>query len=269
MPKRKNKFIWVMAAAIALLIFFQSIGALAPLEAFFGFLSKPLAGGLYSLGSSAKIFYNRQLEKRDLSALVNEQKNQINQLVSENAKLQILEEENEKLRNYLKFFQKTEKKYIMGNIISSVGKIGIMARNQSIIIDKGSSDGLVPGLAAISSQGMIIGKIIEVKDNISIIHLVTNPLCKLAATVLNSEKTMGIAEGEFGLTVKMNFIPQNNLINEGQTVITSGLEQNIPRGLVIGKITQISKASNELWQDATIEPLINLDSLIVISVILP
>jgi rod shape-determining protein MreC len=157
----------------------------------------------------------------------------------------------------------------MGNIISAGGQDGFLSRNQTVIIDKGSHDGLVFGLAVVSSQGMIVGKIAEVKDDISIVNLITNPACKLAATILNSEKTMGVAEGEFGLVVKMNFIPQNTNITQSEIVITSGLEQNIPRGLVVGKITQVLRISNELWQNATIEPLVNLDNLIVLSVIVP
>ncbi|MBU0619941.1 rod shape-determining protein MreC, partial [Patescibacteria group bacterium] len=79
--------------------------------------------------------------------------------------------------------------------------------------------------------------------------------------------TMGIIEGEFGLTIKMDFIPQNKRINNEDIVITSGLEKNIPKGLVIGKITRINKNNNEVWQNAIIEPLADLDNLIIVSVL--
>ncbi|MBU2416305.1 rod shape-determining protein MreC, partial [Patescibacteria group bacterium] len=70
-----------------------------------------------------------------------------------------------------------------------------------------------------------------------------------------------------GLTIKMDFIPQNKRINNEDIVITSGLEKNIPKGLVIGKITRINKNNNEVWQNAIIEPLADLDNLIIVSVL--
>jgi rod shape-determining protein MreC len=80
---------------------------------------------------------------------------------------------------------------------------------------------------------------------------------------------MGITEGDLGLTIKMNFIPQSDTINLDDTVITSGLGGNIPRGLVIGKVSQVNNRSNEIWQDVSIEPLINLNSLTIVSVLIP
>ena len=164
----------------------------------------------------------------------------------------------------------------MANIISRGELEGDVANSRSVVIDKGLRDGLFAGLAVVSfvgpgdsSQGVIIGKIVNVKDNLAEIYLVTNKNCKLAAAILGEEKTSGIVTGELGLTSKMEFIPQTENIKEGDLVATSGLEQNIPRGLVIGRVTKVIKENNEVWQSATIEPQIDLDSLSVISVLLP
>ena len=71
------------------------------------------------------------------------------------------------------------------------------------------------------------------------------------------------------LTVNMVFISQTEKIEIGNIVVASGLEKNIPRGLVIGRVSKVEKESNELWQSAVIEPIANLDELIIISVLLP
>ncbi|MCX6798368.1 MAG: hypothetical protein NTX66_04140, partial [Candidatus Falkowbacteria bacterium] len=109
----------------------------------------------------------------------------------------------------------------------------------------------------------------NVKDNLAEIYLVTNKNCKLAAAILGEGKTTGIVTGELGLTSKMEFIPQTENIKEGDLAATSGLEQNIPRGLVIGRVTKVVKENNAVWQSAAIEPQINLDSLSIISILLP
>ena len=141
--------------------------------------------------------------------------------------------------------------------------------NQTVTLDRGSADGLSAGLPVVSGTGLLIGKIVETKDHLSSACLVTSSRCQFAATVENQNKTIGLTKGELGLTIKMDFIPQTEVINRGELVVTSGLEQNVPRGLVLGKISQVQKLNKELWQTATIEPLVNLNDLVIASVILP
>jgi rod shape-determining protein MreC len=71
------------------------------------------------------------------------------------------------------------------------------------------------------------------------------------------------------MTIKMNYIPQLEKISPGDMVISSGLERSIPRGLLIGKVTQVHNTSNGVWQTATIEPISNLDKLTIVSIIIP
>jgi cell shape-determining protein MreC len=93
----------------------------------------------------------------------------------------------------------------------------------------------------------------------------------LAAAVQgqNDQKTSGVVEGDLGLTIKMDFIPQAEKIKVDDIVVTSGLEKNIPRGLVIGKIIQVNSDSNEIWQKATVESLMNLEDLTIVSILPP
>ena len=91
----------------------------------------------------------------------------------------------------------------------------------------------------------------------------------MAATVLNQEGTGGITEGDLGLTLKMGFIPQSKNIKKDDIVVTSGLEYLIPRGLALGRIIEVSKDNNELWQNAVIESMADNDNLVIVSVLLP
>jgi rod shape-determining protein MreC len=124
-------------------------------------------------------------------------------------------------------------------------------------------------LGVVDENGVIIGKIIEVKDHSARACLTTGANCQLAAAIINETKTIGLSEGELGLTIKMNYIPQMENIRPEDIVITSGLGGDIPRGLVIGRVSQVNNQSNEIWQDVTIEPLSSLRSLTIVSVILP
>ena len=266
----------MLIVVIGLLIFLHFIKVLSPLENITARAISPIAGQLYSVSSSLRVALSERTDKEELLVILKDLQAEINQIKAENARLKSIEEENKKLRQYLKFSTKNEFNFVLANVISR----GIFADpvngQQSLIIDKGAANGLAPGLAAVNSEGIIVGKIAEVKENTAKIYLATGSNCKLAAAIQgrqeepgNKNKTMGIVEGNLGLTINMNFVPQAEEIRVGDTAVTSGLEKSIPAGLVIGRIVEVDKTSNEVWQKATIEPLISLDELTIVSVLRP
>jgi rod shape-determining protein MreC len=273
--KTKNN-IFILIAVIGLLIFLHFIKVLSPLENIIIRSISPFAGRVYSMSSSLRLALSERADKEELSAALEDIQAEMNQVKAENARLKSIEEENEKLRQYLKFSTKKEYNYILANVISRGIFADSIGGEQSIIIDKGAADSLRVNLAVVNSQGIVVGKTSEVKGNTAKVHFITSGNCKLAAAIQGGEngqggakKTIGIAEGELGLTIKMDFIPQVEKIKIGDTVVTSGLEEDIPAGLIIGKVVQVDKTSNEIWQKATIEPLINLDELTIVSVLRP
>lgn len=270
-----KKYIAV-TTVIVLLLFLHYTRLLNPIESFLAKGLNPVFKVFYSFSSDLGQTYLDQTAKVDFAAKLKEARETINRLTAENVELRFLKEENLTLRKQLNFLAKSGERYLMANIISRGELAGEPEDSRSVVINKGSSDGLFTGLAVVSfvssgdsSSGVIIGKIVNVKDNLAEIYLVTDKNCKLAAAILGEKKTSGIVSGELGLTIKMEFIPQTETIKPGDLVATSGLEQNIPRGLVVGRVTKVVKENNEVWQSATIEPQINLDSLSVVSVLLP
>jgi len=270
-----KKYVTV-GAVIVLLIFFHAIKLLNPVESFLISELNPVFKAFYSFGSNISKIYSNQTAKDDLAAELNTADETINRLTAEKVESKFLEDENLALRKQLNFLTKSGRRYLMANVISRGEPQNDAEDSRSVLIDKGSRDGLYAGLAAVStigsatsSQGVIIGKIINVQDNFSEIYLVTDKNCKLAAAILGGSKTIGIASGELGLTIKMEFIPQTENIKAGDLVATSGLEQNIPRGLLIGQVSKVTKENNEVWQTAAIEPQVNLDSLSLVSILLP
>jgi len=256
-------------AVMGLLIFFHFLGLLSPVENAVINLLNPMLSGFYSFSSNLRIKYNEQTSKLDSLERAKELELRINQLTEENVRLKIIEEENKILREHLRFLTANRCKYIMSNVISRGDITSITEQTETIAIDKGIKDGVYAGLGVVSSKGIIIGKVIEARDNIAKVYLTNNSKCKLAAAILNQEKTSGITAGELSLTIKMEFIPQDEEVKVGDIVITSGLEQFIPRGLVIGRVTEVYRESNELWQSARLSSMIDPNDLIIVSVLLP
>jgi rod shape-determining protein MreC len=268
--KTKNN-IFMFVAVIGLLIFLHFLRILAPIERAITYFITPTAEKIYSVGTDLRTVVNEQTDKRDLLSVVKNLEVKLNQLTIENSQLKTIGEENEKLRQQLKFFAKSNVNYTLANVISRGALDDSLDQGQAIIIDKGKRDGFFAGLGVLNSQGVIVGKIMEVKENISKVCLVTNKGCKLAASIQgqNDQRTSGVVEGDLGLTIKMDFIPQTEKIKVDDIVITSGLENDIPEGLVIGKIIQVDSNSNEIWQKATVESLMDLGNLTIVSIISP
>jgi cell shape-determining protein MreC len=67
----------------------------------------------------------------------------------------------------------------------------------------------------------------------------------------------------------MELIPKDKEIEIGEVVITSGIEPNIPKGLVIGEIAEIVEPGGGFLKTAYLKPLISLDKISIISVLIP
>jgi rod shape-determining protein MreC len=256
-------------AVIGLLVFLYSVGALKIFENAAAKAMNPLLSMSQNFGVDIGLKFGGNETKAEIKAENENLKNENAKLTEENAGYRILEQENSLLRESLGFLSRNKYKYMMANVISR-GEIGdLSGHTEAVTIDKGGRDGLKDGLAVVDDKGVMVGKIASIKDNSSLVYLVNNSQCKIAVSALNDQNTSGVIEGELGLTTKMSFIPQNKQINPGDIIVTSGLEEYIPRGLVIGRVKTVNKESNELWQWAEIEPMIDPDNLIIASVLIP
>lgn len=265
---KKNNPILIFLVVFGLLVFLHGIGISRPIENFILNIFEPLNSRLYSWGNSFNRSYQDRATQASLSAQIDALTKEVALLTVANSQEKELMAENEKLRSQLNFLAVNNFKAVAAEVISRESLTEGTGEGQDLIINKGAKDGLSLGQGAVNEEGLIIGKIIEVKETSAKICLTTSQECKLAAAIQNSTKTQGITDGDLGLTIKMNYIPQLEKIAVGDTVITSGLGDKIPRGLVIGKITEVRNESNEVWQDATIEPLVNLNNLTVVTIII-
>lgn len=263
--KRNNPIILLLIIAAAL-FFLHIAGILRPMENFLSYLIKPLAGSFYKASADLKETYNANNSQEDLNAQVERLTKEVAVLTVASSKSLEIEEENRKLRAMFNLIANNNFHAVVADVIA---KEAAAEDSLGLVINRGAKDGLITGLAVVSEEGLVVGKVLEVKDATAKICLTTNPNCQLAAAIQNSDKTQGITDGDLGLTIKMSYIPQSEKMAPGDIVITSGLGEYIARGLVIGKITQVYNQSNEVWQEATVEPLADLDNLTIVSVLIP
>lgn len=269
MARSKNKArIWRWAGIIIVLIVFHFLGWLAPLEQAAVWVAKPVANFFYNSSANLRHFYERREEFNNFSDHVDILEEQVVRLTAANADLKELEQENIKLRAQLDFAASTDAPSLLANVISQNLVFDIKQDDQDIVIDRGANDGVTVGAGVIDENGVIIGKVAEVRPTLARVCLTTSRNCQLPATIQNDTRTIGLTEGDKGLTIKMTYIPQSETIVPGDTVITSGLGGEIPRGLLIGEVSQVNKLNNDIWQNVNIEPLFNRNSLTIVNVLL-
>jgi len=176
-------------------------------------------------------------EQQDQNLVCPDLQTELNKLKIDKAKLTLLEEENKQLREQLNFFEDKQIRYTGAQVIGR----DFEPFSSSIILNKGRRDGIVEGNPVIASGGVLVGKIIKSEDSTSVVRLINDNQSRIAGTLTNKDTSIGLIEGGYGISVHMNLIPQNETINIGDTVITSGLEEGVPRGLLIGTVEAVEK----------------------------
>lgn len=260
-PRKIRKYPIIVLAVIILLVFFHYINILKPVENVIIKIFSPIERLFFATGSKIKNFYIEQSECQNYLAENKILKEQIQNMTIENSELKVYRDENESLRRLMGFYEDFEHSYVISRIIAKDP-----VNPNIFIINKGEKDNIEIGMPVIADQGFIIGKIIETNKNNSRFLLLTDNLSAIAATIQNKDKTIGVVEGEYGLSIRMNYIPLNEEVAEGDIVITSGLEQNIPKGLILGTIEKVEMSEDELFRQAYISSLVNLEKIEIVTV---
>jgi len=251
--------------AILVAVFFHYAGWLAPVEGILVTIFSPVQQAVYATYNGGQNIYSSWLKKRDLIVENGKLQEQLVTLAIDTAKLKALEEENELLKKEMNFVDENKLKFVAAKIVSGVSD----PLSQSVIINRGKKDGIETGLAVIADNGIMVGKISEARDDYSKVLLLSDNKSRVAATIQNLDHTVGLVEGQYGLSFSMTNIPQNQEIKDGDLIVTSGLEGKIPKNLLIAKVESIRSIESEIFKTAILTPIISLNSLSDIAVIIP
>lgn len=171
--------------------------------------------------------------------------------------------ENRRLKSLLSFKLKSPYKVVPARVI------GRSADNWSsiVIVDKGSSCGIRRGLVAINYLGLV-GRVIEAGDSMSKIMLINDPNLGVSAIVQRSRQE-GLVSGTLGRSLIMKYLPKDADIQPSDIVVTSGLTEIYPKGLLIGSVVDIGEEFSGLSRYAIVKPAVNLSSIEEVLIIIP
>lgn len=179
-------------------------------------------------------------------------------------KLEILAEENARLRSLLGSSRKIADDVIVAELLS----VDQNPYSQLIEINKGSSDGVEIGHAVIDDFG-IMGQVIHVNPQSATIILISDPEHAIPVQFIRSG-TRSVAFGR-GSTrqLELRYLPATADIMIDDELVTSGLGGRFPPDYPVAKVTAISEDKVRGFVSVLAEPKARLDSSREVLVIKP
>jgi len=135
-----------------------------------------------------------------------------------------------------------------------------------VIIDKGSSSGIKKGYVVINYLGLV-GRVVEVSGSTSKVMLVSDPNLGVSAICQRSRQE-GWFPALWNLLV-MKYLPKDADIKISDSIMSSGLTEAYPKGLLIGTVIDTAEEPSGLSRYAIIKPAVNLSNLEEVLVIVP
>jgi len=192
----------------------------------------------------------------------NEQlRHEIDALKLQNAQLQGKAAEADRLASLLNFRQShADVPMITARVIgASAG-----AASQTIQLDRGERDGIKRNMGVITPDG-VVGKVIESYANASQVLLLTDRESGVGAMLADSRIQSPVG-GQGEPLLVMKYVPNDDSVNLGERVITSGMDRIFPRDLPVGFVIEIK--SGNPFKQIRVKPAANLERLEEVIVLL-
>ncbi|MBI1823920.1 MAG: rod shape-determining protein MreC [Nitrospirae bacterium] len=120
---------------------------------------------------------------------------------------------------------------------------------KSLTINKGSQDGLEPGMGVMTSAG-VVGRILKVGSKNSIVQLITDRNSAVAA-LISRTRDQGILEGTLRGLTRVKYLSVDLKLTVGDQVETSGLTPTFPKGILIGSVIKVDQKSESEGKKTT------------------
>lgn len=214
---------------------------------------------------------------------------QLDEIYEENEKLRMLaaayardkveynfiKSENQRLMENLKFTEHQMEMNDYSFMIAHVISVNNDANNRTININLGSKHGVEKNMAVVTKDGLV-----GIVNSVSPFTASITPYTELSSISTNfnaiSATAMGKESESFGILsdysaeqdrILMTKIGENDPMEDGDVIITSGLGNIYPRGLRVGEVESLKVGDFGLTYVATIKPFVNLNQLTEVFVV--
>lgn len=129
-----------------------------------------------------------------------------------------------------------------------------------VAIDSGRGDGVKEGMLVVTKGRSLVGRVTKTFDDYAWVTLITDPKSAVSAIVQES-RAEGVVAGNYGGDLIMEFVGQGAAVKEGDFVLTSGMGGGYLPGIVIGRVSEVDRTEQDLFQEVKVDHLASLSSL--------
>ncbi len=217
----------------------------------------PIQHGIAAFFQKARDFWNnyfyfRQVQKQNQSL---------------RAELFMLRQENQLLKNILKGYQGAEEiQRLLSPLSRSIivaSVIGVDSGHvyKSVVLNKGSVDGVKKDMVILDRRGRLVGRVIEpITFKQARVQLITDE--ESGVGVLSEQnRVIGVLNGgPTGKCLMRYVLKTNRDISEGEEIVTSGYDGVYPSRIPVGRIVSIAEDTT-LFKSIVVEPYFDFSEL--------
>jgi len=235
-----------------------------PLENLLIFISSPLHSLGFDWGHNVEKKINPLFNKVNLATENASLKNKISELEKQLSDLKIFIEEQNLINAQNSYLQAQKINFVNAQIIAKSYE-----NNPFIyLINRGEKDGIKTGMAVVNENGAVIGKIIKTNHSQSFFLLIISTASRLSASLAGQSQTSGIVAGTHNISLELIYLLKNSIIKTQDLIVTSGQDNYIPPGLIIGEVGAIVDEKKDIFKSAEIVSPANFKNIKTVAVIL-
>lgn len=243
-----------------LLLLLDSIGVVKGIYSLTSLVSVPVRLELHKLSYKVNdllgVFAQISDFKKDNEEL--RVKNQ--ELIEQLSELDELRSENDSLKQELGLEIEKEDWMVEGRVISYD-----LSHENVLQINVGTDDGVREGDVVIYGK-YAIGIVKKADSHFSKVFLITSRASNIPVRG-QKNRAVGLIQGDVGLTLNMIDILPDEKIEEGELIVTSGVNSNYPSDLIIGIVSEVDSNPANTTQEAHVEIQLDFSKLDYIFVI--
>ncbi|MCY4107768.1 MAG: rod shape-determining protein MreC [Chloroflexi bacterium] len=239
-------------------------GALSPVEDIILRASNPaqrMIGGVSSSLATTLDDLRRFGELRSDNERLNAT---VAELLAEIARLRVTARENVALREAAKYVRQNPELALVSARVVGRDSSNLL---DTILIDQGESSGIQDGMAAVW-RGGLVGRVVETTSNTAKILPITSVSSVVNVSIQGADTDAdGLATGRSHNHLVMGQILEDQNIEPGQFVVTSGLGGGFPKGILVGQVVNIRTTSTSVLKEADVRPFVDTNRLDTVQII--
>ncbi|MCB0417082.1 MAG: rod shape-determining protein MreC [Bdellovibrionales bacterium] len=213
--------------------------------------------GAQSFVEKYLLLVNTQSENEEL-------KKELAYLRTKLAALQEVETENARLREGLRFSSQLEQQLLAAHVIAH----DVSSDYFGIRVDRGSDDGVKPGMGVISPAGLV-GRILRVTKNYADVLTLVDPTSNIDA-VIQRTRARGIISGQAKRVLcSLKYVDRLEDVAVNDTVVSSGFGSIFPKGLLVGYVTDVVPNPSGVLQKITVKSAVDIYRLEEVFIVFP